>query len=121
MFFRGCGKVGFDLAQVNLAPILPWQATSKHSVGAALLLTYQRFEAYGFEAFEAFSQNPQALTGNATTRRSAPAFASAGTAKSHPGWMPGRPGHPASKCRTSMTTRACSPTAATSTSRRITT
>ncbi|MDT0635485.1 OmpP1/FadL family transporter [Spectribacter hydrogenooxidans] len=63
-FFLGCGKVGFDLAQVNLAPTLSWQATPKHSFGATLLLTYQRFEAYGLEAFESVSQNPQALTGN---------------------------------------------------------
>jgi long-chain fatty acid transport protein len=57
-FFAGCGKIGFDLTQLIVAPTLSWQFRPGQSVGIAPLLAYQRFKAYGFQAFEAFSQSP---------------------------------------------------------------
>jgi long-chain fatty acid transport protein len=61
-FFFGCGKLGFDLAQVILAPMLSWQATPQYSFGIAPLIGFQRFKAYGLQAFEAVSVAPDAVT-----------------------------------------------------------
>lgn len=61
-FFFGCGRLGFDLSQVIVAPMLAWKLTSKHSIAIAPLLGYQRFKAYGLQAFESISQAPEALT-----------------------------------------------------------
>lgn len=63
-FFFGCGKLGFDLAQIIVAPTLAFKLTDKHSFGIAPLLGYQRFKAYGLQAFEAISQTPQAVSNN---------------------------------------------------------
>lgn len=61
-FFLGCGKAGFDLAQVIIAPTLSWKFHPEHSVGVTPLLAFQRFKAYGFQAFEGVSSAPDALT-----------------------------------------------------------
>lgn len=61
-FFLGCGKAGFDLAQVIVAPSLSWAVHPAHSVGIAPLFAFQRFKAYGFQAFEPVSSAPDALT-----------------------------------------------------------
>jgi long-chain fatty acid transport protein len=61
-FFLGCGKLGFDLSQLIVAPTLAWQVTPKHSLGVSPLLVYQRFKAYGFQAFEALSAHPDAVS-----------------------------------------------------------
>ena len=61
-FFLGCGKAGFDLAQVIVAPSLSWKFHPSHSLGVTPLLAFQRFKAYGFQAFEGVSSAPDALT-----------------------------------------------------------
>lgn len=61
-FFLGCGKLGFDLSQLVVAPTVAWQVTPQHSLGASPLLVYQRFKAYGFQAFEGLSAHPEAVT-----------------------------------------------------------
>jgi len=61
-FFLGCGKLGFDLGQLIVAPTVAWQANSQHSFGLSPLLVYQRFKAYGFQAFEGLSKHPDAVS-----------------------------------------------------------
>lgn len=61
-FFLGCGKLGFDLAQVVLAPIASWQYRPGQSVGITPLLAGQRIKVYGFQAFEGVSAHPDAVS-----------------------------------------------------------
>lgn len=61
-FFLGCGKLGFDLAQVIVAPSLSWQYRAGQSFGIAPLLGYQRIKVYGMQAFEAISADPDAVS-----------------------------------------------------------
>ena len=61
-FMLGCGKLGFDLSQIIVAPSLGWQLSSKHSVGITALLAYQRIKIYGFQAFQNFSAYPGSVT-----------------------------------------------------------
>ena len=63
-FFLGCGRAGFDLSQLILATTLSYEYTEGQSVGIAPLLAYQRFQAYGMQAFEGLSQAPDAVTNN---------------------------------------------------------
>jgi long-chain fatty acid transport protein len=66
----GSGGVGVDLMQLIVAPTVAWKFAPRHSVGASLLLGYQRFEAEGLQAFDnapgfpPFTQSP----GNVTNR-----------------------------------------------------
>lgn len=61
-FFFGCGKLGFDLSQLIVAPTLSWEFKPGHSIGVSPLLAYQRFKAYGFQAFEGVSAFPNEVT-----------------------------------------------------------
>lgn len=61
-FFAGCGKLGFDLAQLIIAPTLSWQLTPGQSVGISPLIAYESFRAYGFQAFEGLSKSPDNVT-----------------------------------------------------------
>lgn len=61
-FFLGCGKLGFDLSQLIIAPTLSWALASGHSIGVSPLLGFQRFSAYGLQAFEAVSETPTAVS-----------------------------------------------------------
>lgn len=63
-FFLGCGQLGFDLAQLILATTLSYRYTDGQSVGIAPLFAYQRFKAYGLQAFEGLSQAPDAVSNN---------------------------------------------------------
>ncbi|MAA74878.1 MAG: long-chain fatty acid transporter [Salinisphaeraceae bacterium] len=63
-FFFGCGKLGFDLSQLIVAPTLAWKINEKHSIGGAPLLAYQRLKMYGLQAFESLSQTPNAVSNN---------------------------------------------------------
>jgi len=61
----GQGRLGVDLMQLIVAPTVAWKFTERHSVGASLLLGYQRFKAEGIHAFAAmpgFSQAPGNVT-----------------------------------------------------------
>lgn len=61
-FFLGCGKLGSDLTQLIVAPTLAHKLSADHSVGIAPLLAYQRFKAYGLQAFESISADPDAVS-----------------------------------------------------------
>lgn len=61
-FFFGCGKLGFDLSQLIVAPTLSWTFSPGQSLGVAPLLAYQQFKAYGLQAFEGVSAHPDAVS-----------------------------------------------------------
>ena len=58
----GQGNLGVDLSQLIIAPTLAYKVAPSHSVGVSPLLAYQRFKAYGLQAFGAISSDPQNLT-----------------------------------------------------------
>ncbi len=57
-FLLGCGKLGFDLMQLVIAPGAAYQIAPGHTLGVAPLIVLQRFKAYGLQAFRAFSEHP---------------------------------------------------------------
>lgn len=61
-FLLGCGKFGFDLAQIIVAPTLAWQFAPGQSFGIAPLLAYQHIDIYGLQALEALSAHPRAVS-----------------------------------------------------------
>lgn len=61
-FLLGCGKLGFDLAQIIVAPTLSWQYTEGQSFGLSALIGYQRIKVYGFQALENISAHPEAVS-----------------------------------------------------------
>lgn len=61
-FFGGCGKLGFDLSQIILAPTLAWKIADGYSVGISPLLAFQQFKAYGLQAFQGISASPDHVT-----------------------------------------------------------
>ena len=48
----GSGKLGVDLLQLIVAPTVAYKVNAQHSVGASVLLGYQRFKAEGLQAFD---------------------------------------------------------------------
>ena len=48
----GSGRLGVDLLQLVIAPTMSYKLNAEHSVGAAVLLGYQRFKAEGLQAFD---------------------------------------------------------------------
>lgn len=58
----GPGNLGVDLSQLIIAPTLAYKFAPNHSVGISPLLAYQRFKAYGLQAFSAISSDPAHLT-----------------------------------------------------------
>jgi long-chain fatty acid transport protein len=58
----GQGNLGVDLAQLIFAPTIAWKFHPQHSVGLSPLIGYQRFKAYGLQAFSAISSDPANLT-----------------------------------------------------------
>lgn len=48
----GSGKLGVDLMQLVVAPTVSYKIAPRHSIGASLLLGYQRFKAEGLQAFD---------------------------------------------------------------------
>ncbi len=66
----GSGKLGVDLMQLIIAPTIAYKLNAQHAVGASLLLGYQRFEAYGLQAFDnapgfpPFTGAPGSVTNN---------------------------------------------------------
>lgn len=61
-FLFGCGNLGIDISQVIVAPTLSWKYSEKHSLGIAPLLAFQQFKAYGLQAFEGVSQDPNSVS-----------------------------------------------------------
>lgn len=64
VFFGAGGNTGVDLAQLFLAPTYAFAISPNLSLGAAVLLAYQRFEAKGLQAFASMSSDPANLTNN---------------------------------------------------------
>jgi long-chain fatty acid transport protein len=60
----GTSRAGVDLAQLFIAPTATWKITPEHTVGIALNLAYQRFEAKGLQNFEGFTAHPGRITNN---------------------------------------------------------
>lgn len=54
--------LGVNLSQVIIAPTVATKITPDHSVGASLLLGYQRFRSYGLGLFQALSSSPAHVT-----------------------------------------------------------
>jgi long-chain fatty acid transport protein len=55
----GSGDLGVDLTQLIIAPTAAYKMNAQHSIGAALLLGYQRFKAEGLQAFDNPPGGPQ--------------------------------------------------------------
>lgn len=60
----GPGQLGVDLAQLVIAPNVSYKLAENHSIGASVLIGYQRFKAYGLGAFAPISSDPANLTNN---------------------------------------------------------
>ena len=64
----GSGRLGVDLLQLVIAPTVSYKVTERQSIGASLLLGYQRFKAEGLQAFDnapgfpPFTGNPGHVT-----------------------------------------------------------
>ena len=61
-FLLGCGKLGFDLTQLVVAPTVSWRINARHSIGISPLITAQRFKAYGLQAFAPLSKHPNRVS-----------------------------------------------------------
>jgi long-chain fatty acid transport protein len=60
--FGSQGPAGVNLQQAFLSPALAYQVTPTQSLGVALNIAYQKFEARGLGAFAGFSSAPTAVT-----------------------------------------------------------
>ena len=58
------GNAGVDLSQLMIAPTWSYKLNENHSVGVSLKIAYQRFEAFGLQAFAGMSSNAAKLTNN---------------------------------------------------------
>ena len=60
----GNGKTsGIDYIQLFVAPTVAWKVTPTQTIGASVILGYQRFKANGIDNFMGISNAPQNLTG----------------------------------------------------------
>lgn len=60
----GQGKLGVDLIQLIVAPTAAYKISANHSIGISPLIGYQRFKAYGLQAFNSYSASNTNLTNN---------------------------------------------------------
>jgi long-chain fatty acid transport protein len=60
----GSTNLGVDLSQLIIAPTAAYKVAPQHSIGISPLIGYQRFKAYGLDAFSAISSDPSNLTNN---------------------------------------------------------
>jgi long-chain fatty acid transport protein len=58
----GTGNLGVDLSQLVIAPTAAYKFSPNHSLGVSPLIAYQRFKAYGLDAFSPISSDPAHLT-----------------------------------------------------------
>lgn len=58
----GNGYLGVNLTQLLIAPTAAWKFLPNQSVGLSPIIGYQRFKAYGLNAFSPLSQDPAALS-----------------------------------------------------------
>lgn len=61
-------RTGINLLQLFVTPTIAWKITPSNSVGVALNVAYQTFEAKGLGAFSALSQSPNNVTDKGTDR-----------------------------------------------------
>ncbi|OIQ86074.1 outer membrane protein transport protein (OMPP1/FadL/TodX) [mine drainage metagenome] len=54
---------GLDYIQLFVAPTVAWKVTPNQTIGASVILGYQRFKATGLEGFKGISVAPGNLTG----------------------------------------------------------
>lgn len=62
--FYGSKPVGVDMGKFYVVPTWAHKFGENHSVGISPMISWQRFKAYGLEAFGNFSSDPTKLTGN---------------------------------------------------------
>ncbi|HXZ53226.1 MAG TPA: outer membrane protein transport protein [Burkholderiales bacterium] len=60
----GNGNLGVDLSQLIIAPTAAYKVAPQHSLGISPLIGYQRFKAYGLQAFSPISSDPNNLSNN---------------------------------------------------------
>ena len=62
--FGSTGTAGVDLGQLFIAPSAAWKVTPEHAIGVAINFVYQRFSAFGLQAFDnpVFSSHPGSVT-----------------------------------------------------------
>lgn len=63
----GAGNLGVDLEQLIVAPTLAYAFTPRQSIGVSPLFVYQKFEAFGLQAFAGtpgLSSDPASVTDN---------------------------------------------------------
>ncbi len=60
----GSGHLGVNLMQLIVAPTAAYKVNPNHSIGVSPLLGYQRFTAYGLQAFGGISSDGTNLTNN---------------------------------------------------------
>ena len=77
----GNTKAGIDMAQLFIAPTVAWKINENHTVGVALNLAYQRFEAKGLQNFDRLGYTSS--IGNVTNRGHDHAYG----AGLHLGWI----------------------------------
>jgi len=58
------GNAGVDLAQLFITPTLSYKLNENHAIGVSLKIAYQRFEAFGLQAFAGMSSDAANLTNN---------------------------------------------------------
>lgn len=58
----GSGKLGVNLVQLIVAPTAAYKISPNHSIGISPLIGYQRFKAYGLQAFNNYSASNTNLT-----------------------------------------------------------
>lgn len=64
--FGATGPAGINLEQLFIAPAVAWRFAEGQSVGLALNLAYQTFEAKGISIFGGFSADPAHVSDNGT-------------------------------------------------------
>lgn len=64
--FGASGTAGVDLVQLFISPSASYRVAEKHTLGIALNVAYQRFEAKGLGPFTAFSSAPNNFTNQGT-------------------------------------------------------
>lgn len=57
LFGQAGQRLGVDLAQLIFAPTIAYKINDNHTVGASLLVGYQRFKAYGLQQFAGFTRS----------------------------------------------------------------
>jgi long-chain fatty acid transport protein len=60
----GSGRMGVDLMQLVIAPVVSYKVAAGHAIGISPLLGVQTFEAKGIQPFAGFSTSPANISNN---------------------------------------------------------